>query len=73
MSVYVSFFWFRVTDVFGIGVYLTDLTFTDDGNPKFLDADDQLINLTKCQKLAEVRLSTFQQATPSHARGRRSL
>ena len=35
-----------------IGVFLTDLTFIEDGNPKFLH--NNLVNFTKCQRTSNV-------------------
>ncbi|KDN46450.1 hypothetical protein K437DRAFT_107336 [Tilletiaria anomala UBC 951] len=37
-----------------LGVYLTDLTFIEDGNPDRLKTDERLINFGKRQKTAEV-------------------
>lgn len=37
-----------------IGVYLTDLTFIEDGNPDRLRVDERLINFSKRQKTADV-------------------
>ena len=51
-----------------LGLYLTDLTFIEDGNPNFLEADDgtgeSLVNLGKCAMLGKVlgEVLTFQTA-----------
>ncbi|PWN24152.1 ras GEF [Microstroma glucosiphilum] len=48
-----------------LGVYLTDLTFIEDGNPDRLKSDERLINFGKRQKTAEViREIMIYQATP---------
>ncbi|CAO1634614.1 unnamed protein product [Parajaminaea phylloscopi] len=48
-----------------LGVYLTDLTFIEDGNTDRLKSDDRLINFGKRQKTAEViREIMIYQATP---------
>lgn len=48
-----------------LGVYLTDLTFIEDGNPDRLRADERLINFGKRQKTAEViREIMIYQSTP---------
>lgn len=35
-----------------LGVYLTDLTFIEDGNPKFLP-NTTMVNFDKCQKISK--------------------
>src|SRR6266542_1349022 len=40
--------------MFCLGVYLTDLTFIEDGNPNTLKKSRQLINFSKRMKTAEV-------------------
>lgn len=48
-----------------LGVYLTDLTFIEDGNPNRLRADERLVNFGKRQKTAEViREILIYQSTP---------
>lgn len=48
-----------------LGLYLTDLTFIEDGNPDRLRADDRLINFAKRQKTADViREIMIYQSTP---------
>lgn len=48
-----------------LGVYLTDLTFIEDGNPDRLKGDPRLINFGKRQKTAEViREIMIYQSTP---------
>ena len=52
-----------------LGLYLTDLTFIEDGNPHYVDADDgsgaRLVNLGKCCMLGKVlsEVLTFQNAS----------
>ncbi len=36
------------------GVYLTDLTFVENGNPDFLQGDSQMINFSKRVKIADI-------------------
>lgn len=48
-----------------LGVYLTDLTFLNEGNPDFLDADKTMINVQKMMKISRVvRNITMFQQTP---------
>ena len=37
-----------------LGLYFTDLTFIEDGNPDFLDKEGSIINFVKCQHLSTV-------------------
>lgn len=48
-----------------LGVYLTDLTFLNEGNPDFLDPEKTLINVQKMMKISRVvRNVTMFQQTP---------
>lgn len=40
--------------MFYLGLYLTDLTFIEDGNPDFLKSSNKLINFSKRMKTADV-------------------
>lgn len=46
-----------------LGLYLTDLTFLNDGNPDFLDENKKMINFSKLTKIAGVlrNISIYQQ------------
>ncbi len=44
----------KLKKIFFVGVYLTDLTFIEDGNPNTLKKTRQLINFSKRMKTAEV-------------------
>jgi len=37
-----------------IGVYLSDLTFIEDGNPDFFEAPEHLVNFSKCQMVYSI-------------------
>lgn len=48
-----------------LGVYLTDLTFIEDGNSDFLKTDERLINFSKRQMTAEkIQEIIMYQSTP---------